>query len=161
MNWKQYAVSFVLVSLAGTVLLYLCSAAYSTCFPFYDPCISDDAAHSRSGDEHRYQLLDHYDVAGLRPAKRQSATFASSLDWPHRTFSLAPPARGRRRFYSRISARAARISSATSGLIPCAVVVDSAAACRSSQHRSRLARRAASTSADIRASARCLMAAAK
>lgn len=36
MNWKQYAVSFVLFSLAGTVLLYLVLRSQYL-FPFYDP----------------------------------------------------------------------------------------------------------------------------
>ena len=65
MDWKQYAVSFVLFSFCGTLLLY--GILRLQRFPaLVLSRLSDHAIDAGPGDEHGHQLLHHHDLAGLR-----------------------------------------------------------------------------------------------
>jgi hypothetical protein len=65
MDFKQYARSFVLFGLVGTLLLYAILRLQALIPPGSQCGVPDDAHHARSGVQYRRQLHDDHDVAGV------------------------------------------------------------------------------------------------
>ena len=67
-SWVAYTIAMLLFNLVGGVLLFAIAACCSTLLPF-NPQASDGRA-ARSGVQHRRQLHDEHELAGLLPKSR-------------------------------------------------------------------------------------------